>query len=140
MGWSNSCWYGNCPKISNTLFHTSLAQILLFMQLFLKLLLAFSYLLAEKISCSAEISMNKSFITSRPDCADARADHSLCWTDMQSHRKCCGPFHFQLTLKTPRKPASENVVCLCRLLNILANISNLFLHTGKQCGHRSDCS
>ena len=26
-----------------------------------------------------------------------------------------------LTLKTPRKPASENVVCLCRLLNILAN-------------------
>ena len=30
-----------------------------------------------------------------------------------------------LTLKTPRKPASENV-CLCRLLNILANFSNLF--------------
>ena len=37
-----------------------------------------------------------------------------------------------LTLKTPRKPASENVVCLCHLLNILANFSNLFLHTGKQ--------
>ena len=33
-----------------------------------------------------------------------------------------------LTLKMPRKPASENVVCLCRLLNILANFSNLFLH------------
>ena len=31
-----------------------------------------------------------------------------------------------LTLKTPRKPASENVVCLCHLLNILANFSNLF--------------
>ena len=31
-----------------------------------------------------------------------------------------------LTLKMPRKPASENVVCLCRLLNILANFSNLF--------------
>ena len=45
-----------------------------------------------------------------------------------------------LTLKTPRKPASENVVCLCRLLNILANFSNLFLHTGKQWGPRSDCS
>ena len=45
-----------------------------------------------------------------------------------------------LTLKTPRKTASENVVCLCRLLNILANFSNLFLHTGKQCGPRSDCS
>ena len=45
-----------------------------------------------------------------------------------------------LTLKTPRKPASENAVCLCRLLNILANFSNLFLHTGKQCGPRSDCS
>ena len=39
-----------------------------------------------------------------------------------------------LTLKTPRKPASKNVVCLCRLLNILANFSNLFLHTGRQSG------
>ena len=45
-----------------------------------------------------------------------------------------------LTLKTPRKPASENVVCLCHLLNILAKFSNLFLHTGKECGPRSDCS
>ena len=45
-----------------------------------------------------------------------------------------------LTLKLPRKPASENVVWQCRLLNILANFSNLFLHTGKQCGPRSDCS
>ena len=45
-----------------------------------------------------------------------------------------------LTLKTPRKSASENVVCFSRLLNILANFSNLFLHTGKQCGSRSDCS
>ena len=25
-----------------------------------------------------------------------------------------------------REPASENVFCLCRLLNILANFSNLF--------------
>ena len=40
----------------------------------------------------------------------------------------------KLTLKMPRKLASENVVCLCHLLNILANFSNLFLHTGKQCG------
>ena len=31
-----------------------------------------------------------------------------------------------LTPKTSRKPASENAVCLCRLLNILANFSNLF--------------
>ena len=39
-----------------------------------------------------------------------------------------------LTLKMPRKPASENV-CLCHgLLNILANFSDLVLHTGKQCG------
>ena len=29
--------YSKCPKISNTLFHTFLAQILLFMQLFLKI-------------------------------------------------------------------------------------------------------
>ena len=43
-------------------------------------------------------------------------------------------------VKVPRKPASENVVCLCRLLNILANFSTLFLHSGKQCGPRSDCS
>ena len=35
-----------------------------------------------------------------------------------------------LNLKAPRKTASENVVCLCRLLNILANFSKLFLHTG----------
>ena len=48
--------------------------------------------------------------------------------------------YFSLTLKTPRKPASENVICLCRLLIILANFSNLFLHTGKQCGPWSDCS
>ena len=39
-----------------------------------------------------------------------------------------------ITLKMPRKPASENGVCLYRLLNILANFSNLFLHTCKQCG------
>ena len=45
-----------------------------------------------------------------------------------------------LTLKAPRKPASQNVVCLCRLLHILANFSNLFLHTGKQCGPRQDSS
>ena len=45
-----------------------------------------------------------------------------------------------LTLKTPRKSASENVVCFSRLLNILANFLNLFLHTGKQCGPRSDSS
>ena len=45
-----------------------------------------------------------------------------------------------LTLKALRKTASENVVCLCRLLNILADFSNLFLHTGKQYGPRSDCS
>ena len=31
-----------------------------------------------------------------------------------------------LTLKMPKKTASENVVCLCHLLNILANFSNLF--------------
>ena len=31
-----------------------------------------------------------------------------------------------LTLKTPRKSASENVVCLCRLLNIPANFQTYF--------------
>ena len=31
-----------------------------------------------------------------------------------------------LTLKAPRKTASENVVCLCCLLNSLTNFSNLF--------------
>ena len=45
-----------------------------------------------------------------------------------------------LTLKAPRETASENVVCLCRLLNILADFPNLVLHSGKQCGPRSDCS
>ena len=32
------CQFGKCPKISNTLFHSLLAKILLFMQQFLKLL------------------------------------------------------------------------------------------------------
>ena len=71
----------------------------------------------------------------------------LVWTSV---RECCWKYfscpHYHsckqitqidiygvLTLKMPRKPASENVVCLCHLLNILANFSNLFLHTGKQC-------
>ena len=47
---------------------------------------------------------------------------------------------FILALKMPRKPVSESVVWLCSLLNILANFSNLFLNTGKQCGPWSDCS
>ena len=42
--------------------------------------------------------------------------------------------NISLTLEAPRKTTSENVVCLCRLLNILADFSNLFMHTGKQCG------
>ena len=56
--------------------------------------------------------------------------------DLLKVYKCCD----QLTLKAPRKSASENVVCLCRLLNILADFPNLVLHTGKHCGPRSDCS
>ena len=43
-------------------------------------------------------------------------------------------FYKELNIKTPRKPASENAVCLCRPLNILATFSMLFLLTGKQCG------
>ena len=50
-------------------------------------------------------------------------------------RVLCNP---KDVFKMLRKPASENVVCLCCLLNILANFSNLFLHTGKQCGPGSD--
>ena len=41
---------------------------------------------------------------------------------------------YLLTLTMPGKTTSENVVCLCRLLNILANFSNIFLHSGKQSG------
>ena len=57
----------------------------------------------------------------------------ILWTYLQKRR-------IPLTLKLPRKPASENAVCLCRLLNILANCLNLFLPTSKQCGPWSDCS
>ena len=47
----------------------------------------------------------------------------------------CSQMGLGLTLKMPRKPVFENVVCLCHLLNILANFfCELFLHTGKQCG------
>ena len=42
------------------------------------------------------------------------------------HYTVLADLDFVLTLKTPRKPSSENVVCLCCLLNILANFSNLF--------------
>ena len=38
MCWVMLAYYGKCPKISNTLFHTFLAQILLIVQLFLKIL------------------------------------------------------------------------------------------------------
>ena len=31
----------------------------------------------------------------------------------------------------PRKPVSQNVVCLFHVLNIFAHFSNMFLHTGK---------
>ena len=31
-----------------------------------------------------------------------------------------------LTLKAPRKTASKNIVCLCHLLNILANLKAIF--------------
>ena len=67
------------------------------------------------------------------------------WHFIQSVSSCDQIFLFfhkgdNLTLKMPRYPASENVICLCRLLNILANFLNLFLHTGKQCGPWSDCS
>ena len=65
-------------------------------------------------------------------------------TEMAKNLPCVtGPLQLdclRLTVKAPRKTASENVVCLCRLLTILADFSNLFLHTGKQCGPRSDCS
>ena len=72
-------------------------------------------------------------------------DHNHLWQKLYIHLSCSyqqktGFLMTQLTLKTPRKPVSENDVCLCPLLNILANFSNLFLHTGKQCGPRSDCS
>ena len=55
------------------------------------------------------------------ECGDAQTDLSLHWVHKHAHRKCCVQAHILLTLKAPRKTASENVVCLCRLLNILAN-------------------
>ena len=57
------------------------------------------------------------------------------WSDCAAKSMCYSHIYPKysdtLTLKTPRKTASENVICLCCLLNILANFSNLFLHTGK---------
>ena len=48
--------------------------------------------------------------------------------------------YFPLILKAPRKPASESVVCLCRLCIFFQTFQTYFLHIGKQCGPRSDCS
>ena len=39
-----------------------------------------------------------------------------------------------LSLKMPGKLASENVPLFMSSAEILANVSNLFLHTSKQCG------
>ena len=33
-----------------------------------------------------------------------------------------------LTVKIPRKPASENVVCLCHLVSILGNFKPIFAY------------
>ena len=38
----------------------------------------------------------------------------------------CQLAYNSLTLKAPRKTASENVVCLCRLLNVLASFQTYF--------------
>ena len=68
---------------------------------------------------------------------DKNKNNSKCCPLKKNPLFCTGAIFsllFTLTLKTPRKTASENVVCLCRLLNILANFFNLFMHTGKQCG------
>ena len=48
------------------------------------------------------------------------------------------PGMLPLTLKAPRKFASENVVCLCRLLHLLANFSNLHFPYRQTDGPRSD--
>ena len=54
---------------------------------------------------------------------------NICKQNGEHIHSLSGRLFGDLTLKTPRKPASENVFCLCFLLNILANYSNLFLHT-----------
>ena len=55
---------------------------------------------------------------------------------MSNENKECSSFvlHSILTLKMTRKPASENVVCLCQMLNILENFQTDLRHTGKQSG------
>ena len=56
----------------------------------------------------------------------------LSYTVLCRRQTCCHVNTDRLThlitlnLKTPRNPASENVACLCRLLNIPANFSKLF--------------
>ena len=52
--------------------------------------------------------------------------HDFSGISLVMKRPKCAALKVVLTLKTPRKPASENVICLCRLLNILANFPNLF--------------
>ena len=44
------------------------------------------------------------------ECGDAQTDLSLHWVHKHAHRKCCVQAHILLTLKAPRKTASENVV------------------------------
>ena len=68
-------------------------------------------------------------------------DHSASYSNMdpyrvvklsvfQSFRGIPGRARCVLTLKAPKKSASENVTCLCCLLHLLANFSNkLFAYT-----------
>ena len=46
----------------------------------------------------------------------------------------------RLTLKAPRKKASENFVCWSRLLQIIAEHYWRIKYRSKQCGPRTDCS
>ena len=50
------------------------------------------------------------------------------------------PYTCQLTLKAQRKNVSENVVCLSRLLQIIALHFRQIKYRRKQLGPRTDCS
>ena len=58
----------------------------------------------------------------------------VCWSEHSDSSFVYGFMSLDYGLGT------MTVTTLCRMLNILANFSNLFLHTGKQCGPGSDCS
>ena len=82
--------------------------------------------------CTKLLSFNFTVVKSHlfHECADRHTDY-VSFGSINAGFNFHSPYnilfisYLLLTLKIPRKTTSENVVCLCRLLHLLANFSNI---------------